>query len=73
MTGDGKLATDPDGDGIYDDVNGDVQVAPGDTTALFRAVFANDDAVMNNPDLFDINGDGQVTSGDASVLFEESL
>jgi hypothetical protein len=66
-------AQDPDGDGVFEDVNGDGEVTPGDATVLFRAVFAGDAAVTDNPARFDVNGDGEVTAGDATVLFDRAF
>ncbi|MFB6192482.1 MAG: dockerin type I domain-containing protein [Haloarculaceae archaeon] len=64
-------ATDPDDDGLYEDVNGDGEATPGDATVLFDAVFSRDPAVLDNPELFDFSGEGEVTAGDATVLFNE--
>ncbi len=62
--------TDPDGDGVYEDVNGDGDVNVGDVQALF----ANDDGpvVQNNTAAFDVNGDGAVNVGDVQALFAET-
>jgi hypothetical protein len=62
--------TDPDGDGVYEDVNGDGDVNVGDVQALF----ANDDGpvVQNNTAAFDVNGDGDVNVGDVQALFAET-
>ncbi|MFB6192030.1 MAG: dockerin type I domain-containing protein [Haloarculaceae archaeon] len=73
VAGADAAATDPDGDGAYEDVNGDGEVRPGDATVLFNAVFDRDPAVTDNAGLFDFNGDGEVTPGDATVLFEEAF
>jgi hypothetical protein len=71
VVGEGNHATDPDGDGRYEDLNGDGDATPGDAGVLFDAVFEGNDAVLDNPALFDFSGDGDVTAGDATVLFEE--
>ena len=71
VTGDGNPAQDPDDNGLYEDVNGDGDVTPGDATVLFNAVFEGNTAVTENVSLFDFNGDGSVTPGDATVLFNE--
>ncbi|MFB6192103.1 MAG: dockerin type I domain-containing protein [Haloarculaceae archaeon] len=71
VTGDGNRATDPDGDGDYEDLNGDGEPTPGDATVLFNAVFEGDATVTDNPELFDFNGDREVNPGDATVLFDE--
>ncbi|MFB6191791.1 MAG: dockerin type I domain-containing protein [Haloarculaceae archaeon] len=69
----GNPALDPDGDGIYEDMNGDGELTPGDATVLFNAVFERNAVVENNPALFDMNGDGELTPGDATVLFDEAF
>ncbi|MFD1599907.1 malectin domain-containing carbohydrate-binding protein [Halobellus rarus] len=62
--------TDPDGDGVYEDVNGDGNVDVGDAQALF--VNTDDPVVQNNTAAFDVNGDGDVDVGDAQALFANS-
>jgi hypothetical protein len=61
-------ATDLDGDGLYEDVNGDDQLGTGDVIVLFNNL--DSDAVENNSELFDFNGDGSVGVGDVIVLFD---
>jgi uncharacterized membrane protein len=69
VNGDGLLPGDLDGDGLYEDVNGDGELNTGDAQALF----SNRDApaVQNNAGAFDFNGDGSVNTGDAQALFNE--
>jgi hypothetical protein len=64
-----ELPGDPDGDGIYEDVNGDGDTNTGDAQSLF----SNRDAavVQSNAAAFDLNGDGVVNVGDAQALFTE--
>lgn len=62
---------DPDGDGLYEDVNGDGDATPGDATVLFDAIFDGDAAVTGNVGAFDFSGDGRLVPGDATVLFGE--
>jgi len=69
----GSPALDPDGDGRYEDVNGDGDVTPGDATVLFNAVVEGNAAVTDNVASFDFNGDGGLTPGDATVLFREGF
>lgn len=64
-------ATDPDGDGLYEDVNGDGEATPGDATVLFDRLFASESTGTEEVSRFDFNGDGSVTPGDATVLFNE--
>ena len=63
--------TDPDGDGTYEDINGDGSVDVGDAQALF----ANTDAaeIQANPGAFDFNDDGSVNVGDAQALFADGV
>jgi hypothetical protein len=63
--------TDPDGDGVYEDVNGDGALTGADVTAFFNAVSAGDDAVQADPAAFDFNGDSGVSSADVTALFAE--
>jgi hypothetical protein len=61
--------TDPDGDGKFEDVNGDGNVDVLDA----QAIFANtgDSVVQNNPEAFDFNDDGSVNVLDAQALFAD--
>jgi hypothetical protein len=59
--------TDPDGDGVYEDVNGDGSLSLSDVTAFFLA--QDDPAVVENPAAFDVNGNGAVTLADVTALF----
>jgi hypothetical protein len=68
--GTGVPARDHDGDGLYEDVNGDGDATPGDATVLFDAIFEGDPAVTGNAASFDFNADGSLTPGDATVLFD---
>ena len=67
VNGDGDLPGDLDGDGLYEDVNGDGSADVGDAQALF----SNRDSpeVQNNAGAFDFNQDGAVNVGDAQALF----
>jgi len=60
--------TDPDGDGLYEDVNGDGEFDIVDVQALFTN-FEDDDTIRNNPDKFDFNQDGTVDVVDVQRLF----
>ena len=62
--------TDPDGDGLYEDVNGDGAFDPVDVQALF--VNLDDETVENYPDAFDFNEDGTVDVVDVQKLFTEA-
>jgi hypothetical protein len=59
--------TDPDGDGVYEDVNGDGSVNVLDAQAIFSNTA--DPVVQNSVDAFDFNGDGEVNLLDAQALF----
>lgn len=59
--------TDPDGDGVYEDVNGDGSADLVDVQALFRQL--ESDAVQNNSAAFDFTGDGTVDVVDVQKFF----
>lgn len=61
-------ATDTDGDGKADDLNGNGVPDRGDAQALFDA--REDPEVSNNAELFDYNGNGVVDRGDVQALFQ---
>ena len=62
--------TDVDGDGLYEDVNGNGELNIVDVQALFAN--AQDSAVQDDVDAFDFNGDGEVDVVDVQALFVES-
>ena len=62
-------AQDPDGDGVYEDVNGDGTVDVLDVQALFAD--RNSDVVQDSPEAFDFNGDGEFSLLDIQTLFTE--
>lgn len=59
---------DLDGDGLYEDVNGDGELTSDDSSAL--ALNLDAEVVKNSPSLFDFNDDGEVSFEDASKLME---
>jgi hypothetical protein len=61
--------TDPDGDGTYEDVNGDGNVNVLDAQAIFANT--DDPVVESNVDAFDFNDDGSVNVLDAQALFAD--
>lgn len=67
---DGSPATDIDGDGIYEDVNGDGTSNIVDVSAFFQNYKGQ--AVQNNVASFDFNGDGEISIVDVSSLFQAS-
>lgn len=63
--------TDPDGDGLYEDINGDGESDIVDVQALFSN--SDDETIQNNPEAFDFNGDGSVNVVDVQKLFNEVI
>jgi len=59
--------TDPDGDGVYEDVNGDGEVNVVDVQALFNNYDAA--SVQRHSEAFDFNGDGETNIVDVQRLF----
>jgi subtilisin family serine protease len=70
VTGNGEAAKDLDGDGLYEDINGDGSFNIIDVSALLDHY--EDATVQDNVDLFDFNGDGSVNIIDVSELLEMS-
>ena len=62
-------ATDPDGDGKFEDVNGDGTFNIVDVNTLFRN--RNSDTVQSDPESLDFNNDGVVNIVDVSRLFSD--
>ncbi|WP_158603165.1 PKD domain-containing protein [Halorubrum sp. Atlit-26R] len=62
-------AQDPDGDGVYEDVNGDGTVDVLDVQTLFAD--RDGAAAQNSPEAFDFNGDGEFSLLDIQTLFAE--
>jgi hypothetical protein len=69
VTGNGLLPGDSDGDGLYEDVNGDGDVNVGDAQALFSN--RDSTAIQENAAVYDFNNDGVVNVGDTQALFTE--
>jgi hypothetical protein len=67
VTGNGNPAQDLDGDGLYEDVNGDGAATISDVQAFFTT---RDSAVVqSNTAAFDFNGDGNISISDVQSLF----
>ena len=63
------LPTDPDNDGIYEDLNGNGRVDFADVTLFFAQM---EWVAANEPvDLFDFNGNGRIDFADITALFAE--
>jgi hypothetical protein len=66
---DGTTTTDPDNDGLYEDVNGDGSFTIIDVSAFLDAYTGDD--VMDNMEQFDFNDDGSITITDVAELLNE--
>jgi arylsulfatase A-like enzyme len=66
--GDGATPTDPDGDGQYEDVDGDGAATYNDVVSLFEEF--DGDAVGTDTWAYDYNGNGRLDHGDIVALFE---
>ena len=60
--------TDPDGDGLYEDVDGDGEANYDDAVDLFGRF--DDSSVQDDPARFDFNGNGRLDFDDIVELFE---
>ncbi|AWB27448.1 hypothetical protein [Halococcoides cellulosivorans] len=65
---DGPMPTDPDGDGLYEDLSGDGAVNFPDVNTLFQQM--DSDAVQDDAQFYDFSGDGTVDLQDVLALFE---
>jgi hypothetical protein len=65
----GGPPTDPDGDGLYEDVNGNGQVDYDDIVVLFQQF--DSDSIQLNPSAYDFNQNGQLDYDDIVTLYEE--
>jgi hypothetical protein len=68
VTGNGQAATDPDDDGVYEDINGDGAADVLDVQSLYRNLGTD---AFTGTSAFDINGDGSVDILDVQALFAE--
>ena len=61
--------TDPDGDGVYEDINGNGEMNVVDVQAMFAN--RGDPGLKNNPQYFDFSGNSEVDVVDVQALFAE--
>lgn len=64
-----KSPTDPDDDGLYEDIDGDGSETYDDVVDLFENY--DDPAVQNNPEAYDFNENGHLDFDDIVELFKE--
>lgn len=62
--------TDPDNDGLYEDVDGDGKITAQDATDLARHL--DDPIVTHNSGPFDFNGNGRIDYDDVVELYQET-
>jgi hypothetical protein len=70
VNGDGRAATDPDGDGLLEDVDGSGGFSIVDVAVLLERF--DDAPVRDNPALFDFDGSGSVDIVDVAELLAET-
>jgi PKD repeat protein len=68
-TVDGVESSDPDGDGLCEDLNGNGRTDFDDVNTLFDNLQSSD--VRDNVSAFDFNGNGRIDFDDVNTLFEE--
>jgi PKD repeat protein len=75
VTGDGNAPSDPDGDGVYEDVNGDGEITFADLQGLYAAGLADggNRITADNEGFFDFNGQDGLTFADLQTLYAEEL
>ncbi len=65
----GVMPQDIDGDGLYEDLNGNGQVEFTDVIKFYYQ--RNDPAIQNNTDAYDFNGNGRIDLDDVVTLFRD--
>lgn len=70
LPGQNQAPTDPDNDGVYEDLNGDGSADLRDLQPFFNLVRPSA-SPLNNPSYFDINGDGSTGLRDLQPFFNE--
>ncbi|WP_049910600.1 alkaline phosphatase PhoX [Natrinema gari] len=65
----GGAPTDPDGDGNFEDLNGNGRLDYDDVTLLFEHI--EDDSVTLNADAYDFNDNGRIDYDDIDELYDE--
>ncbi len=65
----GAAPTDPDGDGTFEDVNGNGRLDYDDVTLLFKHI--EDDSIQLNVDAYDFNENGRIDYDDVTELYGE--
>jgi hypothetical protein len=73
--GNDDAPTDTDGDGLYEDINGDGQATPSEAVSLWSQLVQNpgqfDDLTQEQVDALDFNGDGELSPADAVSLWSD--
>ncbi|MGQ3411919.1 alkaline phosphatase PhoX [Natrinema sp. LN54] len=67
--GSGRNPTDPDGDGKFEDVNGNGRLDYDDVVLLFDHI--EDESVTLNADAYDFNENGRIDYNDITELYDE--
>jgi len=67
--GSGRAPTDPDGDGRFEDSNGNGRLDYNDVVLLFDHI--EDDSVTLNADAYDFNENGRIDYDDIDELYDE--
>ncbi|WP_226021767.1 dockerin type I domain-containing protein [Halomicrobium salinisoli] len=63
------MPQDNDGDGLYEDLNGNGQVEFTDVIKFYYQ--RNDPAIQNNTEAYDFNGNGRIDLDDVVSLFRD--
>lgn len=66
-----RVPSDPDRDGLYEDVNGNDALDMDDAVELFRGLSAGQDAIVDHPGPYDFNDNDELDADDAVELFHE--
>lgn len=64
------LPTDPDDDGVYEDLNGNGEIDTDDVVLLFQ--HKEEAVITDHVEAYDLNGNGRIDFDDVNELFDEA-
>jgi PKD repeat protein len=72
LSGQENPPDDAEGDGVYEDLDGDGELTLSDVQLYFEELYQNRDSeyVQENLGFFDVDGDGEITLADLQVVFD---
>jgi surface protein len=73
LSGQENPPDDAEGDGVYEDLDGDGELTLSDVQLYFEELYqnSNNEYVQDNLEFFDTDGDGEITLADVQAVFEK--